>query len=70
MVSPDGSVTALTIGRLASTVGSAMPVSCVPFMPWQLPNGLASAVEAAASSQHGRNGEHERLHSEAASFRE
>src|SRR5262245_31656888 len=52
-VSPDGSVTARTTVRLASTVGSTMPLRRVPFSlhpnPEQ-PSGSASAVEAAAGA--------------------
>src|SRR5262247_2388213 len=55
MISPDGSVAALTIGRLALTSDSAMPVSCGPFPPHtklsqSMPNGLALAVPAAPST--------------------
>src|SRR5215510_10051474 len=54
MISPDGSVAALTIGRIALTSDSAMPVSCGPFPPHkklsQSTNGPALAVPAAPST--------------------
>src|SRR5262245_49512574 len=55
MISPDGSVTASMIGRLAFTSGSAMPVSCGRFPPHtklsqSMPDGPALAVAAVPST--------------------
>src|SRR5262245_58395212 len=48
MVSPDGSVTALTVGCLGSAVCSAMPVSCGPFL------GPESSWQASAGGRSGK----------------